>query len=466
MRWLALLVLFVAPVWAGDAEEAASVTDPKLRAAINGAIRKGAVYLQRTQERDGSWSYGNRAQYRGGTTAIALYALAASGVPSSNEHIQRGIHWTQTHGGAYRSDADYATYASSLLLLALARIDAEAHKAAIHRLATRIANGQNADGTWTYGLSTRKRPGDISNTQFAVMALWMAEMRAGFKVPKRTWKRVQRLFRDGQTKEGGWGYHAGSAHASPTMTAAGLFGIVVSTAALAKGRDPLAKARDTSAARRGWHQLRSTRPYGMLYFAYGLERAGTIMDADPAGWYVPGARVIVERQSKDGGWGPSGFRTPRGKPTVTPSNAYSTSLALLFLTRATRYVITPRRPRKAATTARGARFPDPVTDRNLKVAFEAYLLSDVAKRIPLRPLFGTAGGACIEFLIGRLADPDLTVRQTAFDLLTVLLYKPLLFDPKARPDERKIMLVPIRAYWHANEKRYAWNAKTQRFERS
>jgi len=455
------MFLLVAPpwtlaVWAGDAEEAASVTDPKLRAAINQSIRRGVRYLKKTQRRDGGWVFGPVRSHNAGVTAISLYALAASGVSADDDSIKRGLAWVRKHYAEYGADTPYATYSVSLLVLALARIDAEAHKTQIHRLARRIVKGQQSSGVWGYGLGKKLRGSDISNTQFAVMAIWMAEMHAGYPRPARCWKRIFRLFRDGQIDDGGWGYNPGVPRASASMTAAGLFARVVSEAALAKGRESLPNARKTWAARKGLKRLLEFSQYSNLYFSYGLERAATVMDVDPAKWYVPGARAIVNMQDKQGAWG----ALARGA-----GSAYSTSLALLFLTRATRYVITPRRPRPAATTARAPRFPDPVTDRNLKPAFEAYLLSDVAKRIPLRPLFGTAGGACIEFLIGRLADPDMAVRQTAFELLTVLLYKPLLFDPKARADERKIMLAPIRAHWDANKTRYSWNAETQRFER-
>ena len=230
-----------------------------------------------------------------------------------------------------------------------------------------------------------------------------------------------------------------------------LFGLVVSAAALDKGRESLPKARASSDARDGLKRLLKGRSYSNLYFSYGLERAATVMDAPPARWYVPGARVIVGLQQKGGRWG---------------GGAYRTSLALLFLTRATQYVISPRRYRKAATTARGPKFPDHVTDRNLKIAFEAYLLAGKAKRPPLRHLFGGAGRASVTFVIGRLTDPELAVREAAFGLLQALVNKPLLFDPKARADERRIMLGPIRTHWERYGPEYEWSETAQRFERS
>jgi len=63
-----------------------------------------------------------------------------------------------------------------------------------------------------------------------------------------------------------------------------------------------------------------------LYALYGIERAGvlgrrSLMGDQP--WYVPGAKRLIEEQSRDGHWRP-GYNEP-----------VQTSFAILFLKKAT-----------------------------------------------------------------------------------------------------------------------------------
>jgi hypothetical protein len=447
-----LPLLLAGAVYADDKNKknAAAVEDPKLRAAINKAIARGAKHLKKTQRRDGSWRWGPQRGQDAGITALSLYALAASSVRASDDSIVRGLNWVRTHPGGYASSTHHSTYSASLLVLALARIDASKHRSTIHKLAKRIANGQLAGGKWTYTLNRRGRGGgDNSNAQFAIMALWMAQTHADFPVPKSVWKRVLRLYEGSQQRDGGWNYSGAGSGSSDSMTAAGLFGYVVSSASLADGAAALPKVRQSERAERGLRRLLKSQKYANFYFDYGLERAATLMDAPPERWYVPGAEYLVDAQKKSGGWG--------------GSDAYNTSLALLFLTRATRYVLTPRKNREAAKTITEAKFPDQVTAANLKTAFAAYLATPRPQRDALQPKFAGAGPAAIGLFIERLADPELPVRTAAFELVSALLSRPLLFDPKAEAHVRKMMLQPIRAFWDRRRADMAWDPARQRF---
>jgi hypothetical protein len=439
---LLVVLLLVASVEAQQKSEA--VKDPKLQAAINKAISRGVGYLRKSQRRDGTWAWGGGHKvYRAGITAICLYAMAASSVPADDPEISRGLSWVKHKATGYRSGSRYATYSASLLTLALARIDPVEHKQAIHRLAARIVAGQGSAGRWSYTL--KGGGGDLSNSQFAIMALWAAGTVGGAKIPRRAWERVRRSLQDCQGKDGSWSYGYQAGTGTPAMTAAGLFGYVAAYAALNGGPGSLPEARKQKQARKGLAALLRKQPYANYYFCYALERAATIMNAPPDQWYVEGARYLVGKQLKNGSW----------------NDPYNTSLALLFLTRATRFVITPRR---AAVTAREVKFPERVTADNLGRAFEAYLLTDESKRVPLLPKFATAGPPAIGMFIERLADPELAVRVAAYTLLRALLDKPLLFDPKARADERRIMLKPIRAWWEREGGRLKWNADVGRFQ--
>ena len=78
--------------------------DPDLQTAINNAIAKGVKHLKKAQAADGSWSGkmdesagGLKKPPYGGLTALALYALGASGVGSDDLAIQRGLEWVKAN---------------------------------------------------------------------------------------------------------------------------------------------------------------------------------------------------------------------------------------------------------------------------------------------------------------------------------------------------------------------------------
>ena len=349
MRGSALLTLILLAGGAARAEDDRPhrrVADPALQRRINEAIAKGVAFLKQAQDPDGHWSPRNpgyqfqkdKVYFEAGLTALATYALAASGVRSGDANIKRALRWMEGDGSAgFRPAAGYATYCVSLYALALTRIDADRHKAKIHDLARRLVRGQRDNGMWSYRLNAHGRGGgDNSNTQFAVVALWAAYSLADFEVPATTWKRIWDLYDKTRAKNGGWGYGGRTAeYGTPTMTCAGLCGYVYASAALDGSRTALERARTSRTAEKGLdHLLRAAGVgyYRSPYFLYGLERAGTVMNADIRKWYTPAARFVVGRQHGSGGWGMQSTR-PKAYP-------YDTSLVLLFLSRST---LPPRR---------------------------------------------------------------------------------------------------------------------------
>ncbi len=327
------------------------VKDPALQAGINAAIEKGVAYLKAIQREDGSWVYdaktrrGGPGDATGGLTALALYALAASGVPDGDAAIRAGLRWVSKHEAPYRAGAAYGTYSASLLVLALTRIDARKHKRHITRLAERLVEAQLSSDMWTYELKGKKtsarderprRPtgaGDNSNSQFAVLALWAAEAIAGFKVPRMTWLRIQDFYGRTQNGDGTWGYRPAT-RGRATMNAAGLVSYVYATAALMGGIEALPMARRDPIARRGLRAfVRQRLDWANYYLVYSIERVGTVLARPEKDWYVEGARILVRVQQDDGSW--------RGDRHGDRRHAYDTALALLFLSRATVYSVTP-----------------------------------------------------------------------------------------------------------------------------
>jgi hypothetical protein len=148
----------------------------------------------------------------------------------------------------------------------------------------------------------RGTSGDNSNTQFAILALWVAR-RHGIPM-ERTLTLIDHRFQSSQNADGGWGYqYLGNAGGTtPSMTCVGLLGLAVGhglaqeTAAAAhdlKGADAAKPRVEDSAIRRGLKKLSafvgSPAPTGKvgwssnLYFLWSLERIGVLYDLKTIG---------------------------------------------------------------------------------------------------------------------------------------------------------------------------------------
>jgi hypothetical protein len=193
---------------------------------------------------------------------------------------------------------------------------------------------------------------DNSNTQFAVLALWVAR-RHGMPTEDAL-KLVDQRFRKTQNGDGGWNYqpHASrNGRSTPTMTCSGLLGLAVGHAAVeallrtdkAKPGEKAAKPHDLTrdpAIRTGLAALGTTigHPAGrgrqgpllrtggrMYYFLWSLERVGVAYGLTTIGgkdWYDWGSEILLANQQADGTW--------RGAYAVMGAD---TCFGLLFLRR-------------------------------------------------------------------------------------------------------------------------------------
>jgi hypothetical protein len=186
--------------------------------------------------------------------------------------------------------------------------------------------------------------GDNSNTQFAIVALWIGR-RHGLPV-ERALARIDTRFRATQWLDGGWGYSPqeiprnlpkeaiemmikqlpGTGNGStPAMTCAGLMGLALSNgsfneAAAANkaalrdpGKDPVVKngllalgtALDLPVeAGKGPALTKEYNPRG-YYFLWSLERVGVTYGLATIGhqdWYQWGADILIPNQLNDGSW--------------------------------------------------------------------------------------------------------------------------------------------------------------------
>jgi hypothetical protein len=165
---------------------------------------------------------------------------------------------------------------------------------------------------------------DNSNTQFAVLALWVARK---YGVPvDRTAALVDARFRASQHNNGSWSYNPLAENWPDSMTCSGLIGLAVARGTVRGDDAGKASARDPDIARglrylggRLGESVRKARlrsnggsghiihadAHGDLYFLWSVERVAVVYDLRTIGgkdWYAWGAPIIVDHQQPDGSW--------------------------------------------------------------------------------------------------------------------------------------------------------------------
>jgi hypothetical protein len=313
---VAVLTLFSAPAHAES-----------LQVQVNRAIDRGVVSIRRSLGPDGAGTTDDHADYPEGDTALLLYTLLKSGVPSDDPQVRRAAEWL-------RGKRPAKTYSAALVVLALDALRDPAFEGQIRSTAEWIESRINpGERRWGYPDGET----DLSNTQFAALALWTAE-RHGVKPNAEVWSSVLFGTLENQKESGAFAYRDYHDETG-AMTVAGMTIVALALPRLPeKGHERRIaglRKRADEAMERAWTWLDARftaegNPHGphglhhdwIEYWLYGVERLAAIAKRDRIGgkdWYDAGARRLVALQGDDGSW-----RSPR-----------DTCFALLFLRRAT-----------------------------------------------------------------------------------------------------------------------------------
>jgi hypothetical protein len=386
---------------------------PALQKQINDAIDKGRDYLKRTQQ-NSTWPRGG--EDTPGSTALAAWTLLECGVAPTDPAVQ-------VAADAIRKWAvrERRHYHISLMIFFFNKLGDSEDVPLIESLAYRLLASQNRDGIWSYfsedvpsaeqqrlqgviakrkgnqaalklprklaqldpaiqqqlsQLGSRQVPqghpatmagGDNSNTQFAILALWVAQK---YGIPAQTaLLRAAQRFLETEAADGSWPYmnikmggprggfpgggppdgfppgagppgggmFGSAGMRTPAMTCAGLLGLTLGHASTPQGQGPNAKnvllraAPFQAGLRHLGRILRGapgTDPGGKVYyFMWSLERVGVVCDLDLIDgfdWYGRGAKKLVDAQSENGSWQGGAYA----------AGGCDTCFALLFLTRA------------------------------------------------------------------------------------------------------------------------------------
>ncbi len=353
------------------------------RVAIDRAVARGVKLLKDCQYPDGSFfCHYPTETYGTGEAALALLALLKAGVHPEDPVIQKGFDWYlerpidnvyNVSVGILALEALYTTRPApetsldETITREFRRRGRQQHKSWLRKATGFLLDCQTDDGLWSYPVAEDERPagsGDLSNAQFAVLALKSAA-RLGRKIPtsvytglaeallryqqqdgpvvdgfpvpaadavihpERTVDRADSTAAPGPTRARGWRYqHLEGRGWTGSMTAAGVAMMVIAKSEL-EGTEQharLAPAID-QAIRDGcaWlaqHFTVEHNPgepgdwglYWLVYYLYSLERVGSLCGLDALGphdWYARGAEKILQLQREDGmidafhreGWG-------------------------------------------------------------------------------------------------------------------------------------------------------------------
>ena len=331
---LALIVILSS---AGSSARAATFEE------VDETIAKGQAFLFSKMKSTGRWEPDPRRRgddnawekMQGGTwggyTAVATYALLASGVRPQDERIQPAIEFLK--------EADIVgPYAVAMRAQVWTFLPKSAQTQKLYRrdleqlMRTYIKQGP-AVGMWDYEAVPGGSPRiDHSISQYGVLGLW-ACAQGGVNVDLDQWRTIDTAWRDQQYPNGGWSYIGNGKDnqaVTHSMTAAGIATLFITREFLPS---PLGlNCTDNPAdehIERGmrWFSMNFKDVPNSNYCWYGIERIGAASGRKYFGnqdWYDVGAERVVRSQKEDGSW-----------QTDFPGSAPipDTAFALLFLSR-------------------------------------------------------------------------------------------------------------------------------------
>lgn len=341
-----ILTILVAGVASGTASPRASAQ--VTREQVESAIRSGVKYLISRQNDNGSWSDVEQRAHTG-TTGLVTLALLTAGEKPDSPAVSKAINHLQKFAAR---DLD-SVYAVSLQTMVFAAADPVRFKipiagnvAWLEQAQIKQGDRNTWPGTWTYD-SSKRSPGDNSNTQYALLAL-NAASEVGIPVNVQVWTLSREYFEQSQRPGGGWSYQPpANDPTSASMTCAGVSSLIIAGLKRYEGQEQLlpdGKIRNCgkggiNLALQGgvdWlsthFQVSQNVPKFHLwkyYYLYGLERTGRLTGLRYFGdhdWYREGADYLINTPERDkiaGYWA--------GHDSIEQNPVVATSFALLFL---------------------------------------------------------------------------------------------------------------------------------------
>ncbi len=307
------------------------------------------------------------------------------------------------------TDGERTIYAACVSGLLLAEVDPVKYSAEIEKVLTVLYNRQAPHGGWGY---TNEPAGDVSQTQYASLFLWLAKNK-DFQVKASAVEGAIKYLLGVQRGSGGFPYKGEPGKAGDnladthSLAAAGLGsiyllgdayglhggddvkknrpvdGLLPPSVSVFVAQDPKKKKGASpprfingfdAAKAKGdaWFRNRFTvNPAAWTYYyLYGFERYSSFKErADKVAsnpspfWYVEGAKFLKSKQDGDGSW-----MTENGAEKV---RAHSTCFAVLFLVRSTQLLI-PESVGVMETGMQGLPEEGPISLRNGRIMNQTF----------------------------------------------------------------------------------------------
>ena len=451
---------------------------------VRDMIAKGVEFLYSRQDADGKqWENVDAANpinetnrhtvnggQWGGRTALATYALLASGQDPRDPRLAKAIDWLR------KADivGNYAIGIRAQVWTFLPPSDE--NRNAVRRDASLLAKGVTQrgkfTGTWAYTVDQNIFRFDMSVSQYGVLGMWACS--STVEVPRPFWQAVETAWLKLQQPSGGWSYLGDDLNdrpVSPAITAAGVASLFITQEFLHADEGLTCRGNITNRnIEAGINYLAGEFPKlidpalpipARHYTLYGIERIGVASGykyLNDVNWFQSGADFLLRTQFPQGAWnGDDG-------PDVT------TSFSLLFLSRGAapvmmnklQYTISPRgkqqegswnqRPRDVANATK---YVAKQTERDLNWQI---INLDVAKDEDLNdaPILYLAGDQTLDFtdeqkaklrtfveeggLIVGNADCGRTLFTRSFQKLGQELFKEGGYEFRKLPDNSPILV--------------------------
>ena len=286
--------------------------------AVEEAIKRAIKHLWSKQNEDGTWPSKHNKGYPTGATAVAAYALLASGVNPQDQRMQKTLDWLSKND----SKKTYSLGIRCYVWYLANRTTLGKYRDQLKKDAKLLYDSHN-NGHYHY-VSAGKPEGSYDNScsQYGVLGVWAAAADGSVEVPYDYWQTVMKHWMNTQGPGGGWEYRGKPAGdgGRPTMVAAGVASLFVcyDYSGLAD-RSPGVAFPPIVKGLQWLDKKFSVRSSHQYYYLYGIERVGLASGYKYFGvkdWYKLGASFLLNGQ-KGGGWG----------------NVTDTAFALLFLIR-------------------------------------------------------------------------------------------------------------------------------------
>lgn len=351
----------------------------------------------------------NQLSHQIGTTSLCALALLAAGKSKKDPGMLKSLEWVRAQDKLVAGGGTRATYDAGVMLMFVVemyRPDAKPDKDKgryakakekdpcglppdvrqwLEEVALWFGTAQLDEGWWRYPMAP---PGDLSNTQYALLGLRAAHD-CGVRISPQIFQKAAEATLEAQEKDGpklkriipgsgkpgegdyaveggdrarGWGYQKEGTRVMGSMTTAAIAVLAICNDALIKpdrfgGYTDELERKVRRSVQDGFAWLDKNfavdrnppagSPAWHYYYLYGLERACAFggSDRDRIGkhdWYAEGAKVIVPQQKEDGRWSTGSLGSAEAR--IGGSDLCDTSWALLFLKKATKPTIPIKPP--------------------------------------------------------------------------------------------------------------------------